>query len=862
MAPIEEIAQWIQNKPVWWRHSVRLALRHGELNQNCLDEILHVARMENGLEDHDVNYSHYSSNIDFSGFKSEQHEVSLNSLSSVKGIAALAENQTLKFPQSGLFIVYGDNGAGKSSYASILKNACLTRGDSPEIIGNVFSITNPPPQAKISVNCDSGVRDFSWDKNFQSNDLLKSIRVFDSSSAHHYVNKEDSLGFKPAGFNLLSELINAINKVKAIAEEDIMPGNGLITLSERKSQSLTAKFINNISSETMESELREHVASPAELFRIEPLRQSIVQLKLQTAEQTKKTLNHNKSVINPLKDFCERTLKLLDDNAITYIQGLFIDRNLKQNTAEELRQATLQGLPLENVAGLTWQTLWLAAKEFIAHDAKTQSFPLKNGDICPLCLQKVGVESEHNQASLNRYLTDKTSSDAKDAQFLYSSAIQKIKLYNINLVPYQAALTLLESFQVGISDSIKKLFSDLQQRKELLCSTDFTGWNNDNTIDTSCISFIDSIINNITTQSESLQTDDDLLSLISKSESELQLIEDKKYALENNKSIRSNIQRYKIIKKWEKVISDCGTRQISNLASQLYRTGIVQPLIQAFNHELNAFGFNRFTVNVDSRNRTGQQQFKLVIAEANEPIVAKVASEGEQRCIAIASFLAEMKADKRKSAVIFDDPVNSLSHEWSRRVALRLVKESVERQVIIFTHNIVFYKLLLEAAESMNTLHDGIALDRSRSYAGIVRDSPPWEALTTGRRISYLRSEVQKLRRIDKEGTVAEFRLASRSFYGLLRECWERLVEEKLLNKVVTRFERGVATQRLSRLLDLSQNDIDRVEISMTKCSTYFTGHDSASEIGDPYPTIDEITQDLELVSKFLEELQRDRKRS
>ncbi|BBI48773.1 hypothetical protein HORIV_11940 [Vreelandella olivaria] len=58
---------------------------------------------------------------------------------------------------------------------------------------------------------------------------LKAIRVFDTESAHHYVNKEDALGFKPSGLNLLTELTRAITQVKAIVEEDIMPGNGLIS---------------------------------------------------------------------------------------------------------------------------------------------------------------------------------------------------------------------------------------------------------------------------------------------------------------------------------------------------------------------------------------------------------------------------------------------------------------------------------------------------------------------------------------------------------------------------------------------------------------------------------------------------------
>ncbi|RRF43962.1 hypothetical protein EAO14_01780 [Klebsiella pneumoniae] len=47
--------------------------------------------------------------------------MSLKSLYDVKGVGILAENQKLNFSNNGIFIVYGDNGAGKSSYASILK---------------------------------------------------------------------------------------------------------------------------------------------------------------------------------------------------------------------------------------------------------------------------------------------------------------------------------------------------------------------------------------------------------------------------------------------------------------------------------------------------------------------------------------------------------------------------------------------------------------------------------------------------------------------------------------------------------------------------------------------------------------------
>ena len=51
---------------------------------------------------------------------------------------ALAENQTLKFA-AGLTVVYGDNGAGKTGYIRILKQACRARGRE-QILGNATMV--------------------------------------------------------------------------------------------------------------------------------------------------------------------------------------------------------------------------------------------------------------------------------------------------------------------------------------------------------------------------------------------------------------------------------------------------------------------------------------------------------------------------------------------------------------------------------------------------------------------------------------------------------------------------------------------------------------------------------------------------
>jgi len=855
MNPIEQIAQWIEDKEVWWRHAVRLILKHGELQQPHIDEVYRIARMSHGLEPATDDLIDASVPLDFTGFTHEQYVVNLTELSEVKGVGVLAKDQALKFSTSGLFIVYGDNGAGKSSYASILKNACLTRGDDAKILGNVFEDVSPPPSAKICFEASGRPSIHVWDLKSPSAEELKSIRVFDSSAAHHYVSKEDSLGFKPAGLNVLTELTGAINQIKAFVEEDTMSGNGLMMLATLNSTSPAAEFVNNLSEKSEEAQLVAHKAQPEEIEKVEPLRNEINRDKTQTAETKRASLNQQKELLTPLFSLSSDLLRYLGDKAFDRLKELQIDYSQKQQKAEELKRAILNDLPLDTIVGVSWQTLWNAAKSFIEQEPKSSSFPPVEGDSCPLCLQEISSSSQERMETLSRFLADGAATSAKKALSLVTNAITQITSQAPSLNNHKAALIELEKLLPGSEKRFEELFQELSKRKPLFIDPSNLPETID-ALDISVLADLKKIIESISLQYENIQSDADMLELIKKKEAQLLHFEDRQFVLQNNDAIVNNIRRYKTISRMNALGGECNTRQVSSLSSQINQESTVKPLIAAFTEELSHFGFIRFEIKAKTRNKSGHQQFKLEIEEAGEPI-SSIASEGEQRCIAIAAFLAEIKADDRKSAIIFDDPVNSLSHQWRSKVAGRLVTESFERQIIVFTHDIVFYKLLLEAAESQSATHGSSALERSRrNDAGIVRQSAPWEALTTSKRLKALEVELKGLKKIDQDGTDVEFRRASREFYGRLRESWERLIEEKLLNKVVNRFERGIQTQRLRRLTDITDNDISIVDSAMGKCSTYFTGHDSAAAVGDPYPTIEEIEVDLKKLGGYLEELQ------
>ena len=147
MNAVELIIKWVADKPAWWKLAIKIALQESALSNEHIQFIYSVAQSECGLIPKHPDYESFSSQIDITGFSSEEYPVKLKSLHNVEGVALLGENQTMNFETEGLTIVYGDNGSGKSSYASILKHACLTRGALTPITGNVFTSTNKPPSA-------------------------------------------------------------------------------------------------------------------------------------------------------------------------------------------------------------------------------------------------------------------------------------------------------------------------------------------------------------------------------------------------------------------------------------------------------------------------------------------------------------------------------------------------------------------------------------------------------------------------------------------------------------------------------------------------------------------------------------------
>lgn len=242
----------------------------------------------------------------------------------------------------------------------------------------------------------------------------------------------------------------------------------------------------------------------------------------------------------------------------------------------------------------------------------------------------------------------------------------------------------------------------------------------------------------------------------------------------------------------------------------------------AFSAELEALRFRHVEVRmVDSGGSRGSLYHKLQLRRAPGVDVSKIVSEGEARCLSIASFFAELCTAADRSAILFDDPVSSLDHHWRENVARRLVEEARDRQVIVFTHDIVFLLALSRKAEGLGVDLRHQYLRRDRVGAGLSSKQLPWAAMKVKNRIGHLKNLQQAAEKVYRTGDTEKYEIDTQHIYGLLREAWERGFEEVLLGGAVERYRNSVETQRARQLADISEGDCRALDAGMTKSSRW-----------------------------------------
>src|SRR5260370_12450246 len=155
--------------------------------------------------------------------------------------------------------------------------------------------------------------------------------------------------------------------------------------------------------------------------------------------------------------------------------------------------------------------------------------------------------------------------------------------------------------------------------------------------------------------------------------------------------LKRRIDIHQKVAKIQTAMKPCATKDISDHGSKLLKTYVTEALASALADEQKNLGITSIPLGLSDRTAKAVIQHRLKLNGATLAAdTSAVLSEGEHRAVALAVFMSELQMYPGKDAIIVDDPVSSLDHLRRGKVAERLVAETKERQVIVFTHDLVF----------------------------------------------------------------------------------------------------------------------------------------------------------------------------
>lgn len=229
--------------------------------------------------------------------------------------------------------------------------------------------------------------------------------------------------------------------------------------------------------------------------------------------------------------------------------------------------------------------------------------------------------------------------------------------------------------------------------------------------------------------------------------------------------------------------------------------------------------------------------------------LSDILSEGEQKVIALADFLAEASLRRSASPVVFDDPVNSLDYKRLSYFVGRIVELSRERQVIVFTHNIWFTMELLARFEKDKARCSYYDISEDGERCGLVSlgSSPRLDSWgDKKKRINVMIDRAKK--EADKEVKEAFIEKA----YEDLRGACEIVVEQDLLQRVVQSYSPNVMVGNL-RAIKVTElpAGIEKVNDIFERCCRFIGSHKQPLETLSVRPTLEGIEEDWRVIQEI-----------
>ncbi|HIE65398.1 MAG: hypothetical protein ABGX83_08225 [Nitrospira sp.] len=212
MKLLTDILKWTETLPEWQRDATRRLLQKESLSDEDYAELYALLKAEHNLSDtgelkgHPLAEDHLSSEI------KPGETVILRSMRELTNVNHIALGQTLPFSASGMTVIYGGNGSGKSGYARVMKSACRARDQSEQVHPDATdpAAVGAVPTAKFDIEIDGVSEEVFWSRDDVPPEKLSMVAVFDSRCARSYLTAEHDVAYLPYGLDIVENLANKV----------------------------------------------------------------------------------------------------------------------------------------------------------------------------------------------------------------------------------------------------------------------------------------------------------------------------------------------------------------------------------------------------------------------------------------------------------------------------------------------------------------------------------------------------------------------------------------------------------------------------------------------------------------------------
>jgi len=834
---IDNLTKWFSERPQWLQIAATRLLQQSELNDKDVSELANLCQQE-------ADGKLPKTTCSFPGAAFSQGaagSLRLCSISEIEGVNALAPKKPLEFGKGNITIVYGNNGSGKSGYVRLLKHVCGAR-ETGILHRNVYKPGSVAQKACISFEQDGVPKTHSWSGQGIC-DELSSVDIFDTSFGKVFVSSEDEVSYEPPVLSFFSSLTLACEKVaSALDSQASRHQSKKPNIPPDKKVTPEGVWYEAISAKTTTQDIDKHCAfSSADDTEVQTLQERLTE---QAPAEKARQLRKQKQHIDTLVQDAQKYLEQLSDENYRRIISAKKKSILKKTAADTAAQKVFSGSELEGIGSDVWKELWEAARNYSVSAAyKEAEYPnVTDGSRCVLCHQTLSQEAKERLASFENFVKGEMEKAASDAVNEYETASQTIEA----LPTSEAVKTRLDAAgipQDEVASQVADFFAQLHARKDLLPEID-----SEEAIPDPLLS--PKWIESANAQSKSLDElaakyDEDAKSDNREEiKQKLSNLQARKWLSEHRAAIDEEVARLKLLHKIQEAKKSTNTRALSQKKGELAEALITDAFVQRFNSELKALGASQVKVElVRSKVSKGRVLHKLQLRGGSQKGLADVLSEGENRIVSIAAFLADVTGKSNQAPFIFDDPISSLDQSYEEAVVQRLIELSQDKQVIVFTHRLSLLGTVRHFAEKKTIKPDVVSIRSADWGTGEPAPIPLSQSDIKSALNTLMNQRYQDAKKASENGEFEYAEILLKSICSDFRTLVERSIENDLLCGVVQRFQRPVHTLKLKELAKLKDTDCNLLDSLMTKYSGFEHSQPTESPVELPNP--DDLLADM-----------------